>query len=254
MGTDTMFDLSGKVAVVSGSNDGIGQGIAIGLAEAGADIVALHRSDISGTWQQVEALGRRIHTIQCDLSDIDAIPAIVDEAEQAFGHIDILANCAGMIAREPALQHTEENWDNVMNLNVKSLFFMSKAVANKMVEKKIKGKIINIASMMSYQGGILVPGYAASKGAVRTLTMELSNEWGELGINVNAIAPGYIATKLTKALRDDPKRSKELLDRIPLHRFGEPEDFKGPAVFLASSASDYVNGITLPVDGGWLAR
>ena len=249
-----MFDLSGKVAVVSGSNDGIGQGIAIGLAEAGADIVALHRSDISSTKEQVEALGRRIHTIQCDLSDIHAIPGIVDEAEAAFGRIDILANCAGMIAREPALKHTEDKWDAVVNLNIKSLFFMSQAVANKMVAAGIRGKIINIASLMSYQGGILIPGYAASKGAVRTLTMELSNEWGELGINVNALAPGYIATKMTKALREDPKRSKELMDRIPLHRFGEPQDFKGPAVFLASPASDYVNGITLPVDGGWLAR
>ncbi|MBP5750945.1 MAG: SDR family oxidoreductase, partial [Firmicutes bacterium] len=186
--------------------------------------------------------------------DIGAIPAIDEEAEQAFGRIDILANCAGMIAREPALQHSEENWDRVMDLNVKSLFFLCQAVANRMAAKQIRGKIINIASMMSYQGGILVPGYAASKGAVRTLTMELSNEWGELGINVNAIAPGYIATKLTKALRDDPKRSKELLDRIPLHRFGEPQDMKGAAVFLASSASDYVNGVTIPVDGGWLAR
>jgi 2-deoxy-D-gluconate 3-dehydrogenase len=249
-----MFDLSGKAAVVSGSNDGIGQGIAVGLAEAGADIVALHRSDVSETRRQVEALGRRIHTIQCDLSEIGAIPAIIDEADRAFGHIDILANCAGMIAREPALTHSEENWDRVMTLNVKSLFFLCQAAASKMVEKQIRGKIINIASMMSYQGGILVPGYAASKGAVRTLTMELSNEWGQLGINVNAIAPGYIATKLTKALRDDPKRSKELLDRIPLHRFGEPEDMKGAAVFLASRASDYVNGVTIPVDGGWLAR
>ena len=249
-----LFDLSGKVAVVSGSNDGIGQGITIGLAEAGADIVALHRSDISSTREQVEILGRRIHTIQCDLSDTDAIPRIMDEAESAFGRIDILANCAGMIAREPALQHSEENWDKVMTLNIKSVFFMCQAAANKMVAKNIKGKIINIASMMSYQGGILIPGYAASKGAIKSLTMELSNEWGELGINVNALAPGYIATKMTKALREDPKRSKELMDRIPLHRFGEPADFKGPAVFLASSASDYINGITIPVDGGWLAR
>ncbi len=249
-----LFDLSGKVAVVSGSNDGIGQGITIGLAEAGADIVALHRSDISSTRERVEKLGRRIHTIQCDLSDTDAIPRIMDEAESAFGRIDILANCAGMIAREPALQHSEENWDKVMTLNIKSVFFMCQAAANKMVAKNIKGKIINIASMMSYQGGILIPGYAASKGAIKSLTMELSNEWGELGINVNALAPGYIATKMTKALREDPKRSKELMDRIPLHRFGEPADFKGPAVFLASSASDYINGITIPVDGGWLAR
>lgn len=248
------FDLTGKVAVVSGSNDGIGQGIAIGLAEAGADIVALHRSDISATKEAVEKLGRRIHTIQCDLQDIKAIPQIMDEAENAFGHIDILANCAGMIAREPALYHTEDKWDQVMNLNIKSLFFMCQAAAQRMVAKKIKGKIINIGSLMSYQGGILIPGYAAAKGGVRTLTMELSNEWGELGINVNALAPGYIATKMTKALREDEKRSKELMDRIPLHRFGNPEDFKGPAVFLASPASDYVNGITLPVDGGWLAR
>ncbi len=249
-----LFDLSGKVAVVSGSNDGIGQGIAIGLAEAGADIVALHRSDISATKEQVEKLGRRIHTIQCDLLKTDEVGRIMDEAEAAFGHIDILANCAGMIAREPALQHSEENWDNVMTLNIKSVFLMCQAAANKMVAKNIKGKIINIASMMSYQGGILIPGYAASKGAIKSLTMELSNEWGELGINVNALAPGYIATKMTKALREDPKRSKELMDRIPLHRFGEPQDFKGPAVFLASSASDYINGITIPVDGGWLAR
>ena len=249
-----LFDLSGKVAVVSGSNDGIGQGITIGLAEAGADIVALHRSDISKTKEEVEKLGRRIHTIQCDLSKTDEIQGIMDEAEAAFGKIDILFNCAGMIAREPALQHSEDKWDDVMTLNVKSVFLMCQAAANKMVAKNIKGKIVNIASMMSYQGGILIPGYAASKGAIKSLTMELSNEWGELGINVNALAPGYIATKMTKALREDPKRSKELMDRIPLHRFGEPQDFKGPAVFLASSASDYINGITIPVDGGWLAR
>lgn len=248
------FDLSGKVALVSGANDGIGQGIALGLAEAGADIIALHRSDIAATKEQVLALGRKFYSIQCDLSDTDAVQQIVDEAIGAFGKIDILANCAGTIHREPVLQHSEAAWDQVMTLNMKSLFLMSQAVARTMVERKIKGKIINIASMMSYQGGILVAAYAASKGGVRTLTMEMSNELGEQGINVNALAPGYVATKMTRALREDPVRSKEILGRIPLHRWATPEDFKGPAVFLASEASDYINGVTIPVDGGWLAR
>lgn len=248
------FDLSGKVALVSGANDGIGQGIALGLAEAGADIIALHRSDIAATKQQVLALDRKFYSIQCDLSDTASIQRIVDEAIGAFGKIDILANCAGTIHREPVLQHSEAAWDQVMTLNTKSLFLMSQAVARTMVERKLKGKIINIASMMSYQGGILVAAYAASKGGVRTLTMEMSNELGEQGINVNALAPGYVATKMTRALREDPVRSKEILGRIPLHRWATPEDFKGPAVFLASEASDYINGVTIPVDGGWLAR
>ncbi len=248
------FDLTGKVAMVSGSNDGIGQGIALGLAEAGADIVALHRSDITATKEAVEALGRQFLSIQCDLSDISVVPAIMEKALGRFGKIDILANCAGTIFRTPALKYAEADWDRVVDLNIKSLFFLSQAVANSMVDRGIRGKIINIASMMSYQGGILIPAYAASKGGVRTLTMELSNEWGELGICVNALAPGYVATKMTKALRDDPVRSKEILGRIPLHRWAEPEDFKGPAVFLASEASDYINGVTIPVDGGWLAR
>lgn len=248
------FDLTGKVAMVSGSNDGIGQGITLGLAEAGADIIALHRSDVTDTKEKVLALGRKCYSIQCDLSDIDKIPEIVQEGLTAFGKIDILANCAGAIHREPVLQYGQEAWDKVVDLNMKSLFFMSQAVAKSMVERKIKGKIINIASMMSYQGGILVAAYAASKGGVRTLTMEMSNELGELGINVNALAPGYVATKMTKALRDDSVRSKEILGRIPLHRWADPEDFKGPAVFLASEASDYINGVTIPVDGGWLAR
>lgn len=248
------FDLTGKVAMVSGANDGIGQGIAIGLAEAGADIVALHRSPADITKAEIEKLGRQCLTIQCDLSKIDAIPKIMEKALAEFGKVDILVNCAGAIHRTPALKYSEEDWDRVVDLNIKSLFFLSQAVANSMVDRKIPGKIINIASMMSYQGGIFIPAYAASKGGVRTLTMEMSNEWGELGINVNAIAPGYVATKLTTALRDDPSRSKEILGRIPLHRWATPEDFKGLAVFLASEASDYINGVTVPVDGGWLAR
>ncbi|MCD8196767.1 MAG: SDR family oxidoreductase [Lachnospiraceae bacterium] len=248
------FDLTGKVAMVSGANDGIGQGIAVGLAEAGADIVALHRSDITATKEMVSGLGRRFLSIPCDLSDIDSIPGIVKKALESFDEIDILANCAGAIYRESVLKYSVEDWDRVVDLNMKSLFFMSQAVANSMVERKIKGKIINIASLMSYQGGIRVAAYAASKGGVRTLTMEMSNELGELGINVNALAPGYVATKMTTALREDPVRADEILGRIPLHRWAKPEDFKGPAVFLASEASDYINGVTIPVDGGWLAR
>ena len=248
------FDLTGKVAMVSGANDGIGQGIAIGLAEAGADIIALHRSPADVTKAEIEKLGRRCFTIQCDLSTMETIPEVMEKALAEFGKIDILVNCAGAIHRTPALKYAEEDWDRVVDLNIKALFFLSQAVANSMVDRKIPGKIINIASMMSYQGGIFIPAYAASKGGVRTLTMEMSNEWGELGINVNAIAPGYVATKLTSALRDDPGRSKEILGRIPLHRWATPEDFKGIAVFLASEASDYINGITVPVDGGWLAR
>jgi len=248
------FKLGGKIALVTGANDGIGQGIALGLAEAGADIIAVHRSDISKTSELITALGRRFHSVQCDLTEMESISTIMEAVSESFGQVDILVNCAGTIRRQESLEFTEENWDDVMNINLKVLFFLTQAIARQMKEKEIKGKIINIASLLSFQGGILVPSYTASKSGLKGLTMTLANEWAKYGINVNAIAPGYIATKLTTKLRDDELREKSILERIPVGRWGTPEDFKGLAVLLSSPASDYINGFTIAVDGGWLGR
>ncbi|MGE5613611.1 MAG: 2-dehydro-3-deoxy-D-gluconate 5-dehydrogenase KduD [Bacillota bacterium] len=248
-----MFDLTGKVAIVTGSNTGIGQGIAIGLAEAGADIAAVHRSDNSETEAAIRALGREILSIKADLSKMESVNAVVDAAMQKFGRIDILVNNAGIIRREDAINFTEKDWDDVINVNLKILFFLSQAVARQMI-KQGGGKIINIASLLSFQGGIRIPSYTASKSGVRGLTMLLSNEWAKYNIQVNAIAPGYIETNNTAMLRADAKRFKEITDRIPAGRWGKPEDIAGTAIYLASRASDYVNGFTIAVDGGWLGR
>ena len=248
------FNLQGKVALVTGCDKGLGQGMALGLAEAGCDIVSVSRSIPQETAEKVAALGRRMFAIQADLSQPDAIADIVPAAVAAAGRIDILVNNAGTIRREDALTFSEKNWDDVMNLNLKSVFFLSQAVAKQFLQQGNGGKIINIASMLSFQGGIRVPSYAASKSGVLGITRLLANEWAQHGINVNAIATGYMATNNTQQLRDDAERSKEILDRIPAGRWGTPDDLKGPVVFLASSASDYINGYTVAVDGGWLAR
>lgn len=248
------FNLNGKVALVTGCDTGLGQGMALGLAEAGCDIISVSRKIPEETSAKVQALGRRFTAIQADLSRQEAITDIVVKAVAAMGRIDILVNNAGTIRREEALSFSEKNWDDVINLNLKSVFFLSQAVAKHFIHQGGGGKIINIASMLSFQGGIRVPSYTASKSGVLGITRLLANEWAQYNINVNAIAPGYMATNNTQQLRDDAERSKEILDRIPAGRWGSPEDLKGPAVFLASSASDYINGYTLAVDGGWLAR
>ena len=248
------FSLAGKVAIVTGCDTGLGQGMTLALAEAGCDIVGVNRKVPHDTAAKVEALGRRFMAIQADLSQQRAIPAIVAQTVEQFGRIDILVNNAGTIRREDALSFSEKDWDDVMNLNLKSVFFLSQAVARQFLKQGDGGKIINIASMLSFQGGIRVPSYTASKSGVLGITRLLANEWAEHHINVNAIAPGYMATNNTQQLRDDAARSKEIVDRIRAGRWGTPADLQGPVVFLASSASDYVHGYTLAVDGGWLAR
>lgn len=248
------FNLSGKVAIVTGCDTGLGQGMALGLAQAGCDIVSVNRRIPEETAAGVKALGRRFFAIRADLSQQTAIDSIVGQAVAEMGRVDILVNNAGTIRREDALSFSEKDWDDVMNLNLKSVFFLSQAVARQFIQQRQGGKIINIASMLSFQGGIRVPSYTASKSGVLGITRLLANEWAHHGINVNAIAPGYMATNNTQQLRDDEDRSKAILERIPAGRWGTPDDLQGPAVFLASSASDYINGFTLAVDGGWLAR
>ena len=248
------FNLSGKVAIVTGCDTGLGQGMTLGLAQAGCDIVGVNRKIPEETAAKVIALGRRFMAIQADLSKQDAIDDIVSKTVAEMGRVDILVNNAGTIRREDALTFSEKNWDDVINLNLKSVFFLSQAVARQFIVQGEGGKIINIASMLSFQGGIRVPSYTASKSGVLGITRLLANEWATHNINVNAIAPGYMATNNTQQLRDDEQRSKEILDRIPAARWGTPKDLQGPVVFLASAASDYISGYTLAVDGGWLAR
>jgi 2-deoxy-D-gluconate 3-dehydrogenase len=248
------FDLTGKVAIVTGASTGLGQGMALALAEAGADIVGIGTRNQSETKKIIEKTGRRFLEITADLLSTKPIQGIVDQTVAEFGHVDILVNNAGIIRRNDSVDFTEKDWDDVMNINVKTLFFFCQAVGRQFLKQKTGGKIINIASMLSFQGGIRVPSYTASKGGVMGITRLLANEWAKYNININAIAPGYMATDNTAALRDDKKRSAEILDRIPAARWGLPSDLGGPVVFLASSASDYVNGYTLAVDGGWLAR
>lgn len=248
------FSLEGRVAIVTGANTGLGQGMAVALAEAGADLALVGRSSPDETVEKVMATGRRAHVIMADLGSLDPIDSIVAETRDVFGRIDVLVNNAGIIRRNDSIDFTVEEWDSVMNINVRSLFFLSQAVAREMIAAKTGGKIINIASMLSYQGGIRVPSYTTSKSGVMGLTRILANEWAQHGINVNAIAPGYFATNNTAALQADEKRNSEILGRIPAGRWGDPSDLGGAVVFLASAASDYVQGITLPVDGGWLAR
>jgi 2-deoxy-D-gluconate 3-dehydrogenase len=254
MGMANPFDLTGKVALVTGGNTGIGQGIALALAAAGADVASVARRASDDTVGKVLAKGRKAVSIQADLTSIEPVERVLDEATAALGPVDILVNNAGIIRRADAVDFTEQDWDDVMNVNLKVLFFLSQAAVKRMIADQRGGKIINTASMLSYQGGIRVPSYTASKSGVAGLTKLMANEWARHGVNANAIAPGYFATDNTQALQDDPVRSKEILGRIPAGRWGDPSDIGGAAVFLASRASDYVQGITLPVDGGWLAR
>lgn len=250
------FSLKGKVAIVTGSSTGLGQGMAVGLAEAGADIVGIDYVKQDETQLMIEKLGRNYLGIVANLITInqEGLKSLVEEAVKRFGHVDILINNAGIIRREDSLNFSEQNWDDVMNINAKTVFFFSQAVANQFIKQGTGGKIISIASMLSYQGGIRVPSYTASKSAVKGITMTMANEWAKYKINCNAIAPGYMATNNTAALRDDEKRSGEILERIPAGRWGTPQDVAGAAVFLASDNANYINGFTLAVDGGWLGR
>lgn len=248
------FDLTGKVAIVTGCDTGLGQGMTLGLAQAGCDIVGVNRRIPHETAEKVQALGRRFTAIQADLSRQDEIETIVDRAVAAMGRVDILVNNAGTIRRADALSFSEKDWDEVINLNLKSVFFLSQAVARQFIQQGDGGKIVNIASMLSFQGGIRVPSYTASKSGVLGITRLMANEWAGHRINVNAIAPGYMATNNTQQLREDAERSKAILDRIPAGRWGVPDDLQGPVVFLAYRAADYISGFTLAVDGGWLAR
>ena len=249
------FKLDGKVAIVTGSERGLGRGMAVALAEAGADIVGVtYTADAPETAAAIAATGRKYLHIQANLLSIEPIERIVETAVQAFGHVDILVNNAGIITRNDSVDFTEKEWDDVMNINVKSVFFMCQAVARQFIKQGKGGKIVNIASMLSFQGGIRVPSYTASKSGVKGITMLMANEWAKHGITTNAIAPGYMATDNTTQLRADEARNAAILERIPAGRWGLPEDLGGAVVFLASKASDYVNGYTVAVDGGWLAR
>lgn len=247
------FDLGGTVALVTGGNAGLGQAIAVALAKAGADIAVASRQPASETAALVRALGRRCVEIRADLTSIEPIPRVIEETLSGLGRLDILINNAGTIRRADAVDFSEQDWDDVMNVNLKSAFFLCQAAGRHFIANG-GGKIINIASMLSFQGGIRVPSYTASKSGIAGITRLLANEWGGKGVNVNAIAPGYMVTDNTAPLRADAERSKAILDRIPAGRWGEASDLGGAAVFLASRASDYVNGAILPVDGGWLAR
>lgn len=248
------FDLAGKVAIVTGCDTGLGQGMALGLAEAGCSVAGINIVEPKETKAMMAEAGHKFLDIHANMADIDQFESHIDKVLTEFGHVDVLVNNAGIIRREDALNFSEKDWDEVMDLNVKSVFFMSQAVAKQFVKQGNGGKIINIASMLSFQGGIRVPSYTAAKSGVMGITRLLANEWAKYNVNVNAIAPGYMATNNTAQLRADSQRSKEILDRIPAGRWGTPKDVAAPAVFLASAASDYINGYTIAVDGGWLAR
>ena len=251
-----LFDLSGKTALVTGAKRGIGRGMAEALAAAGADIIAVSASmpeDGGPLGDTVRDLGRNIDTYVCDFNDRGAVQAFADQVQKDHKHIDILVNNAGTIERKPAAEHPDEMWDRVIEVNLSAQFVLTREIGRGMIERG-SGKVIFTASLLTFQGGITVPGYAASKGGIGQLTMAFANEWAGKGVNVNAIAPGYIATDNTEALRNDPVRYQSILERIPAGRWGEPADFGGPAVFLASSAADYVHGTILTVDGGWMGR
>ena len=248
------FSLEGKVALVTGANTGIGQGIAVALAEAGADIAAAGRSAPTETQGLVDAAGRKFLSIKADFGSTEPVQRVIDETIAAFGKVDILVNNAGIIRRADSIEFTEADWDAVMDTNLKVVFFLTQAFARQALAQGTGAKVINIASLLSFQGGIRVPSYTAAKSGLAGLTKILANEWAAKGINVNAIAPGYFDTNNTEALRNDADRNASILARIPAGRWGRPGDLGGAAVFLASSAADYVQGITLPVDGGWLAR
>jgi 2-deoxy-D-gluconate 3-dehydrogenase len=250
-----LFQLDEKVALVTGAARGLGQAMAIGLAEAGADITGLDIISCQETQDKVEGIGRRFLPVECNLREatVAQLNQVVDQVVHEMGKLDILVNNAGIIRRTPALEFGEQDWDDVIQINLKALFFLSQA-AGRVMARQGAGKIINVASLLSFQGGILIPSYTAAKSGVAGLTRALANEWAEKGINVNAIAPGYMATDNTAPLRADPQRSQAILSRIPLGRWGDPADLKGAVVFLASAASNYMQGAVVPVDGGWLAR
>lgn len=251
-----LFQLKGKTALVTGCKRGIGKGMAVALAAAGADIIGVSATlELSGSEveQEVKALGRNFKAYQCDFSSRTDLYAFIKQLEQEVPVVDILINNAGTILRKPAAEHPDEYWDEVININLNAQFILTREIGKGMIARG-SGKVIFTASLLTFQGGINVPGYAASKGAVGSLVKAFANEWASKGVNVNAIAPGYIATDNTAALRADQQRSSSILDRIPAGRWGEPEDFAGPAIFLASKAADYIHGTILTVDGGWMGR
>ena len=248
------FKLDGKVAIVTGSSTGLGQGVCLAFAEAGAKVVGVDYVESTETKNLIEGMGKKFLEIKANLMSIAAIPDIIARTLAAFGRLDILVNNAGIIRREDAIDFSEKNWDDVMDINAKTVFFFSQAAAKQFIAQGSGGKIINIASMLSFQGGIRVPSYTASKSAVMGITRLMANEWAKYGINANAMAPGYMATNNTAPIRADAERSEAILQRIPAGRWGTPADVQGLAVFLASEASDYINGYTVAVDGGWLAR
>ncbi|MFK8035504.1 MAG: SDR family NAD(P)-dependent oxidoreductase [Hyphomicrobiales bacterium] len=250
------FNLAGKTAMVTGAKRGIGRGMAEGLAEAGADIIgvsATMESDGGAVGEEIRAMGREFHAYQCDFSDREALHAFAKKVREEHPIIDILVNNAGTIKRKPAAEHDDELWDEVIETNLSAQFVLTREIGKSMVERG-RGKIIFTASVLTFQGGITVPGYAASKGGIGQLTKAFANEWAGKGVNVNAIAPGYVATDNTQALREDAARTKSILERVPAGRWGKPEDLAGPIVFLASPASDFVSGEILTVDGGWMGR
>ena len=253
MPVPTMFDLSGHVAIVTGGSTGLGAAMAVALAEAGATIVLVDHHERKETAEQIKAMDRDVLGIVADLSSAGVAGDIVNQAIRKFGKVDILVNNAGIIRRTPAIDFSEQDWDDVMDLNAKTLFFLSQAAAKDMMKRK-RGKIVNVASLLSFQGGITVPSYSASKGAVAQVTKAMANEWAKDGINVNAIAPGYMETNNTAKLRENKERNRQILERIPAGRWGQPQDVQGAVLFLASRASDYVHGHLLVVDGGWMAR
>jgi len=248
------FSLKGKTAIVTGASRGLGEGMARALAEAGAELLIVASSErIHQAAAGIRKDGYRCAALKADLGDIAQVPTVIEAALKEYGKIDILLNAAGIIRRAPALEFTEKDWDDVMNVNLKSMFFLSQAAAREMAKRK-KGKIINICSLLSFQGGIIVPSYTAAKSGAAGITRALANEWAPLGINVNGIAPGYMATEMTEALQKSAERAPAILARIPAGRWGTPEDMQGAAVFLASEASDYLHGTIITVDGGWMSR
>lgn len=256
MNTVSLFELTGKTALVTGCNRGIGKAMAEALAEAGADIIGVASSPMlrdGGIHQSIQKTGRKFTAYQADLGNRDSLYALIRSIKDNHPVIDILVNNAGIILREPAAEHPDEYWDKVLNINLDAPYILSREIGRDMIARG-EGKIIFTASLLTFQGGINVPGYTASKSAIGGLVKALANEWAGKGVNVNAIAPGYINTDNTEALRNDPVRSKSILDRIPAGRWGLPEDFKGPILFLASKASDYVHGTILTIDGGWMGR
>ncbi len=248
------FSLKGKVAIVTGANTGLGRAMALGLAQAGANVAGVYNSSPPEALDQFEALGCKFLPVQADLSDSSVVDGIVEKTVAEFGRVDILVNNAGTIRRGDAIDFTEKDWDDVLDVNLKSLFFLSQSVAKQFIAKKVNGKIINIASMLSFQGGIRVPSYTASKSGVLGLTRLLACEWAPHGINVNGIAPGYMRTANTQPIQDDPVRNQQIIDRIPAGHWGDAEELQGAVVFLASEASNYMHGHTMAVDGGWLSR